>query len=83
MWLHAEAPVRPAEGRGTPPVAFMSSVVGLRALEQAAVRREALGSKRIHVLRGFLKIPGGVYQSSMGNVHYAGAVVPDAGMERA
>lgn len=37
MQLHAEAPVRPAEGRDTPPVAFMSSVIGLRITDETCL----------------------------------------------
>lgn len=40
MQLHAEAPVRLAEGHGVPLVALLSSVTGLLALEQLVVQSE-------------------------------------------
>lgn len=41
MQLHAETPVRLAEGKGAPALALMSSVSGLLlALEQLVVQRE-------------------------------------------
>lgn len=40
MRLHAETPVGPAEWQDVPPVAFVSSVSGLLALEQLAVHRQ-------------------------------------------